>query len=341
MDGKHALRIPKSMLPQAANETKNFLADYFAGFQINSVCEEDDWLVELVRENFTYCEDFSLGKTPLHIIPSEYNTFQFSSNNQCICLSEAWIPYVWSKYITINRHQEKLTIIHVDDHADLMSPFIIWDNDKQFDMLTKRPISWTDPQSVKYAVQSGAITIGSMLTPIVMTANQVNVLHLKQNVQTVYKVLKKVTIDEGLLYPGAQRIAIERDEPYKKSHQNLYLKTSEYGMLKDYILPGSTVILHVDMDYFNNRYNGSTSWKIDGQSFDPPFDEQVSEMKKLGVLIGEVNSVTPVSCVYIGLSPSFYPVEFWKTGLSCLLDILSENSIDVSYIKDIFDKQFG
>lgn len=341
METKHTIRIRKSLLPKDDATAEEFILEYFTGFRVNAQNDRDDWCVELTPEDFTYCEEFSPSTTLLKVPPSKYNSFQVFSQNQGLCLSDAWTPYAWSKHLNKICVPERLTIIHVDDHSDLMSPFIMQNDKQYFDMLTQREVTWSNPESVESAVRSGAITIGSMLTPIVMSAEQVNVIHLKQQSKTMTRCLIKDTVDDNVLFQGAKRLTINRDGTCCSSTQDCYIETSEYHLIHEHVLQNSTVILHIDMDYFNNRFNGSTSWRTDQISFDPDFATQKQEMEKLCSELSIVNNISPISCVYIGISPSFYPSEFWKEGLSFLLENLDKNHLNVDYLKSILDQQFS
>ena len=339
---KNTIKIEKSKLSENLMVAKDILCDYFTDFQVFPFFDQSgrDIYIELIPEDFTYCEEFTSAITSLKIDPNEYCDFHAFSCRQGLCLSDAWVPYAWSKYLNEFQSPDKLTIIHVDDHSDLMAPFIVRNDKGYIDMITKRQICWNDPSSVKNAVYSGAITIGSMLTPIVMSASHVNVIHLKQNAKTSIKRLIKTSIEDNLLIPGSKRLSVNHDALYDSQTQDFYLLTSEHGLIQNHIREDSTVALHIDMDYFNNRYNASTSWRTDGVSFNPSFSVQKTEIEKLCLELGSINAKHRIACIYIGISPSFYPSEFWKSGLSYLLKKLDEVSIDVDYLRSVFEKYF-
>lgn len=93
-------------------------------------------------------------------------------------------------------------------------------------------------------------------------------------------------------------------------------------------------LLHIDMDYFNNRYNASTSWMENKDRHDPPFDRQKILMDALFEGLKSILKLTEVCYVMIGISPSFYPVEYWRDGLRYLVDGLDSIGIPVGNILD-------
>ena len=86
------------------------------------------------------------------------------------------------------------------------------------------------------------------------------------------------------------------------------------------------------MDYFNNRYNASTSWKENTNRHDPNFLEQKKSMDTLICAVERILKKVDILCVLIGISPSFYPVEYWDIGLKYLikgLDKLGLNTLEL------------
>lgn len=88
------------------------------------------------------------------------------------------------------------------------------------------------------------------------------------------------------------------------------------------------------MDYFNNRYNGSTSWGTDGLTNNSSFEEQKKCMDVLCSSIKQINGRIPIKYTLVGVSPSFYPAEYWKNGLNYLLKGLKNAGLNVQGLID-------
>lgn len=329
---QYSLRIDRSRLPPNDEDAFEFLVEYFNGFHVDYDAELNFWNVSLKQEDFTYCENMEKGFDTLNITAAQCNDFCIENSVNCLCLSETWIPYAWSQFLTKKNVCNQLTIIHIDDHSDLMSPFIVQSNDQYFDMFTKENVCFHTPQMMKKAIKSGAIYIGSMLTPIALSVPTTRVLHLKQNVSTSLSVMKYSPYTDNMLSRGGQRIAISFCKTHNTEEPSLYLQTSDPALLPQYILPDSTVLLHIDMDYFNNRYNGSSSWQTERLGLDLPFFKQTVLMDSICDVIGAINMMVPISCTYIGMSPSFYPSEFWGCGLRYMLASLDSKGINVHFL---------
>ena len=330
--GDHTIRISAKQLQMPPYEAEDFLIKYFYGFSFDYSRQKNYWLIKIKREDFTYCGDAYLGAVTLGINQSDFNNFRLVTAKNCLCLSESWIPYAWSVYLSEVGVPKKLTIIHIDDHSDLMSPYISQNGTEYYDMLTDSLFIPNSPLYVQGAIESGAIPIGAMLTPIVMSVPGTRVLHLKQGVTTTVKSIKISTKNDSFLKKNTRRICAEFGDSISDCSDGIYLRTSDLSILNDYVLPDSCVLLHIDMDFFNNRYNGSTSWETDGVSFDPSFEEQAQVISSICSCIGRINQINPINCTYIGLSPSFYPTEFWKLGLQYLLNNVHTNLVYVDFL---------
>ena len=88
-------------------------------------------------------------------------------------------------------------------------------------------------------------------------------------------------------------------------------------------------LLHIDMDYFNNRYNASTSWKENQDRHDPAFSQQKFAMDNMIASIENLCKNVEIRYVLIGISPSFYPSEFWEDGLNYSINELYRIGIGV------------
>lgn len=325
------VNISKKYLPQDEQRAIEYLYDYFNNFDITLKVSNNSYDVQLTKNEYSYCEDISKGLEFLGISEQGIDTYCNVKNNSALCLSENWLVYAYAKIMEKKNYNiKKMTIIHVDDHTDLMKPFIYWDNGKYYNMINNQRICFNNSSSLKQAIMSGAITIGSMLTAIVYSQEQTEIFHLKQNAETKSNAFYKTTVFDSVLMDNAQRISI--DFSNQNINYNNYTLTSNWEYIIQNIKINIPCILHIDMDYFNNRYNASTSWKENANRHDPNFIEQKKSMDTLICAVERILKKVDINCVLIGISPSFYPVEYWNAGLKYLiegLDKLGLNTLEL------------
>lgn len=307
---------------------------YFCNHDVVAVTETPThYRVTLARCNFTYCENMGEGLQWLGINAEDVGLFHISGRNSFLCLLESWIPYAWSRFLAeAERLAEDLAIIHVDDHTDLMSPEISSDNGKWKDMFTGEAVWFSDPESVRKAVMSGAITLGSMMTPLIHHVDKADVYHMIQDVESALYGIRRTMNPDSLLDPEQQRIAVELNNTTGLEHSDgsIYLRTSRFSDVSKRIGPDADVFLHVDMDYFNNRFNGSTDWMDRSSKRDPSITSQKRTMRCFSQHLLESGLVGRIRHTSIGISPSFYPSEFWQEGIHCLLAEFDGIGLDVT-----------
>lgn len=327
------IEIHKNQLPSNEEESMDVIFDYFSDHEIEIIDTPTHYRLELNRSDFLYCENVEKGLKDFGINKSAVRDFHVMGQKSFFCLLESWIPYGWSKFITKTQYlPDSLTVIHLDDHTDLMSPKISVTHNKWKDMLTGENISFSEPDSIKMAIESGAITVGSMMTPLIHHIGNVDVFHLMQNVDTVFQYLEKGKHSDTLIDPSQKRISINFiDTSYNKNiKSNIYLKTSHLSEIIKNIKPEAEIFLHIDMDYFNNRFNGSTDWANYPLKHNLSLNEQKMVMSNFCYNILDVGLVSRIKHISIGISPSFYPAEFWKEGTVFLLRELNSIGLEVA-----------
>jgi len=319
------LSIPKNALSfdtQIAYET---IFDYFSGFDIDIEETSLYYNLYLRKSDFSYCEDLSFGFEKLRIRPSDISNYCFISANSCICLSENCLPYSWRVISGHDTVTKKTAIIHIDDHSDLMKPFISLESGRFRNILSNQTDDTLTPEFLKDAIDTGAITIGSMLTTIIFSLERFNIYHLKRDAEEKRTGIVKRSFPDTII-PNSKRIGIEFQEGFTDS---IYYLTSSINSVLSNLQGEEQCILHIDMDYFNNRYNGSTSWQLDDNGKDFPMDEQKQRMREIASSLKMINGLVPIKYILIGLSPSFYPAEYWEEGLCFLLRELDNSGINV------------
>jgi hypothetical protein len=328
------LRVPKSQLPSDKNERREIIESYFSD-QLPSVTEEEDtWLICLERpqERYgCYMHDENLKEglqwwkeaMQVHDIPLEKRILK----NGLLSIEDQWIPYSWSLYFKkLGKIPSEIVLLHLDDHQDMMVPRIGKRLDgKLFDYITGNSLSLDIPSTIEAAILSGAIGKGSILMPLIWSVEKIHVRHLafRSHPNTHYHI-KKQTIPDGLLSKNDNRISIKLEPTNEENLQ----KSSNYVVtpdieewLKD-IPKDIPILLHIDMDYFNDRFDGNSSWKKENRRVhEVNVKDQLKQIEQIFIALKDKNIVERIVDTSIGISPGFYPAEFWPITVSKVLEI--------------------
>ena len=134
-----------------------------------------------------------------------------------------------------------------------------------FDPITGARCDLYNPASVCSAIKSGAIGMGSFLTPILHVARHAEVRHLCQPPKartTMDHHIRITTEQDTLLDPGRNRPAVRLDPSAAEIGPESYRITPSVEARLDRLGDGPN-LLHIDMDYFNNRYDGTATGLTD------------------------------------------------------------------------------
>jgi len=325
-----AFTVPLDAIPHEPHEQARFLQAYFRDLLPTAYRNACSWRIVLERPaDAAYYIDPQLqtgldwlGGVSINDI---YRYFQ-QKGRYLLCLHDCWTLFAWAEWY---RHRDtghelegSVTVLHVDDHTDLMDPLLTGDGQPFEDIYTKRLLALNEPESVQQAVLSGAIGIGSFFVPFLYQAGRVNVRHLFPSGRLSdpgrFSIVKKGTPD-ALLRKGQSRPSVElqcvQPDGGNRSAVGCYLKTESLDeWLQD--LPDDPILLHIDMDYFNNRFNGDSDWQKFGDGHDPSGSEVLRRIEEVLIALRSSGHCHRIEQVSIGLSPGFFPAELWEVSVS-------------------------
>ena len=310
--------IAKCLLPKKESDWYSFLRDYFCDKDVlisrdgEKIKLEIEWSSDALR----YIDpNLSIGLDWWGGGVSYSSMWAASRRNGKVhtMLYDTWTLHGWSKWLeTFQGSVNDVVILHVDDHRDLSTPRLVILDNIQVDAITKKPVSIRDPSSIAEAISSGAIGIGSFLTPFVREFPQITVRHLCQppkNTADVFARLVPTTQSDVLLHPNAVRPGIKVDtEKCIFTESFGYFSTNNLDTWSQG-LEGRPVLLHIDMDYFNNRYDGDSDWKTFEEHLDPNLSSILVQIDVLTDVLA--SSKADIQDVAIAYSPGFFPAEFW------------------------------
>jgi hypothetical protein len=329
------VRVPADRLPDDQRECEQILQEYISDRVPDATREDDMWAVRLLpppradyyidpqlRVGLTWWSQFA-GPVPIRSIPY---AVQRRSGVQ-VSLSDAWTIASWSRVLATHEDQNApVVVLHADDHQDLMSPRLVLRNGTLVDLITGRPVHISQPPTVDAAVRSGAIGMGSFIVPVLASGRTLHIRHLRNpagrpQIPGQYQLLLTHNPDT-LLAPGEPRPGTEitgpdTPLPGKQVPAGSYALTETLGGWLDDLPDDTLLFLHVDCDYFSNRYDGDSDWRSHTMIHDPPdglVRRSVEEFcDALRPLAGRLDNAT------IALSPGFFPAEYWQRTVESLL----------------------
>lgn len=229
-------------------------------------------------------------------------------------LYDSWTLHSWSEWLARAGPQTSpIVVLHVDDHRDLASPRLFVEPQGWRDPLTGRLVDLAQPGSVASAIRSGAIGMGSFLTPFLHAFPAAEVRQLCQPPKAVDTRDFRVELIEQpdvLLDYEALRPAVELVPLPRETGPGCYRVTPDLGDWLEGIGAGP-ILLHIDMDYFNNRYDGDSDWPDRKRKLDPPLGLVLEKIDALVDALQFAGLAARLEDVVIAYSPGFFPGEYW------------------------------
>lgn len=336
------LILPAGSLPESAQERRACLDAYFDDLLASVTAVPEGWEIDL---NWPSSADYYVDPcleqglawwnagtelTEIHRQVSHTPRGQLS-------LIDSWTLFSWSNWLAKRRMSGKATnevvILHVDDHTDLMTPRLILHENHWRDPISGKVFDLYEPASVQSAILSGAIGVGSFMSPFIHTVPRVHLRHLSQtasgegtqNFSLVTKSLADTILNVGASRPA---IGISRELDLT-SNERLRVNAKHYRITRQLDawlaeLPDAPVLLHVDMDYFNNRYNGDSDWAARGRTHDPTLPEIMLAIDGMFKAINESGVASRIENVTVALSPGFFPAELWASSVTRMQEHLDQ-----------------
>lgn len=310
------MKVARDLLPEAAAQRHSFLRTYFCDKDAQVVDAQDGWDLQLEWP----------GDEARHVDPKLTEGLAWwgqglkregmwqarrRSGKILTALYDTWTLHSWSEWLEKQgRVPERLVILHVDDHRDLGSPRLVIQGGGLVDPITGAKFDIRSPDSVLGSVTSGALGMGSFMTPFLHAFPQVEVRHLCQppKVRSSQSYGIELTSEvDVLLAPGQARPAI-RLMPLERQGPGTYSITCDVDQWVAG-LHGCVALLHVDMDYFNNRYDGDSDWNSRAETLDADATEIALRVDEVVRVLA--SSAAVVEDAVLALSPGFFPAELW------------------------------
>lgn len=325
------LRVAASALSDDPHTRHGRLRDYFCDKDAVATLVDGGWTLDLQwpAERERHVDPRLAGELAAWggIGLGEMAMARRRSGRVLTALYDTWTLASWGDWAAhaCPAADEPITILHIDDHRDLGSPRMAVTGDGLADLITGLPVDVRDPASLLAACESGAVGMGSFLTPFLGAFPRCDVRQLGQAPKitgTSDSRFIATTVVDDLLAAGAQRPAM-RLEPAKGTGPGGYRTTDDLDEWLENIGPGP-VLLHVDMDYFNNRYDGDGDWPDRHPRHDPPIEAVLARIDEVSAAIRGAGLIPRIEDAVVAFSPGFFPAEMWQPAELQLRKGLSE-----------------
>ncbi len=333
------MKINAKNLPKKEDDLLQFLVDYFPGKDIRIV-EQDDNYIDVSLSNHG-SSDYYIDPNILEglqwwdqsiLIEEIPNQFRNLVKYQ-LSLNDNWTIYSWSLWLEQrfleNDIPNEIIILHIDDHTDCMSPLLFKEGNVFINPFNNEEVNLFNPTTVKQAIENGVISIGSFMTLFMHSMPRIQFRHLMpkhrlSNAHVSGKVNREFLSDNTI--PPYQERPLLSFSPSGgiKSNVEYSVFTEIDDFLKD-ISDTAAILLHVDMDYFNNRFDGDSDWRSHAFNHDPSAELVYKNIEQVFSAIEKSNIAKRIENYTVALSPGFFPAEFWNESISIINRILIEN----------------
>lgn len=312
------LRVPLDRLPKGGAARHARLREYFCDRDATAVREGDAWRLDLAfpddgERHVDAAIPGALAEWPGTGLGSMALAHR-RKGRVMTALYDTWTLVGWSEWVARTTHPQDapLTLLHVDDHRDLMSPRLFVRDGALVDPIAGRPFDVGDPGSVRSSLESGAVGMGSFLTPFLHAFPAATVRHLGQAPKVVgcrdFAIDLKFVGDD-LISPGEPRPAVRLADggagPAYRVTDDLDAWTAG--------LDDAPVLLHIDMDYFSNRYDGDGDWRDRPPPvLDPPRDAVMQRIDEVCAALRASCAYSRIGSAVVAYSPGFFPAEYWS-----------------------------
>jgi len=338
-----SINIPMSRLSHSAHRRHAQLRNYFCDKDAIATLVGDLWELRLEWSNDPYryvdprlSEGLSWWSKDLryeHIAISRKRMGRI-----LLSLNDTWTLSSWCEWLSRRSGNCDVIILHVDDHKDLDAPRIFLSSDGWVDPINKAAIDLADSGSVVSAIESGAISMGSFLTPFLHYVPHADVRHLCQGPKctgTLDSNIKLETVPDSLLDFNAVRPSVKLEATTLQKPDTKGVSRHRYrftdnldawleGLNKQINDNDTALLLHIDMDYFCNRYDGDSDALEYPRPLNPPLFQILTQIDEFTEALRCRSLLKCFDDIVIALSPGFFPAEFWAPCCERLLEGLGE-----------------
>ncbi len=327
------LTVPLSSLSADLHQRHAQLRDYFCDKDAQATCIDERWALSLSWSDDPnrYVDprlDEGLAWWAADIQYQDMAKARKRRGRVLLALNDTWTLQSWSEWLARTPQHEDIVVLHVDDHKDLDAPRFFNRPDGWFDPISCRLVDLHVPHSVTDAIMSGALGMGSFLTPFLHRHPDTEVRHLCQGPKCTRTTDSQIILEsvaDTLLDPSALRPAVSLIADGQGTGHGRYRFTHDLDLwLEGLSKSRAPILLHVDMDYFCNRYDGDSDHIDHPGPLNDTLPQILSRIDVLTKALHRHGLAERLVDIVIAFSPGFFPAEFWAESCDRLLIGLGE-----------------
>lgn len=201
--------------------------------------------------------------------PRNIGAFRVRREEFALSFEDSWSGWFIAETLAALSAEESLVILHLDDHRDLMPTFLTRDGSGALsNPVTRTRFNASSQSDWEAAIDVGVVNIGNWLAAVVLgvqTASSLRSVHIRHlhpaNGSSEPRPLcaMHTASVRSKLFPD-QRFGLvslkDLDRDPVKAQSTFHASPNVDDILDD--LPVGRVLLHVDLDFFENHYNGNS-----------------------------------------------------------------------------------
>jgi hypothetical protein len=234
-----------------------------------------------------------------------------------LCFEDSWSGWAIAEHLRCSPKDEDLVLIHLDDHRDIMSTLLEWSDDSRLiEPSTGQRFDPEMPKDWEIAIAYGSVGIGSFITPFYFGGRRTHVRHLNNAGTSGHRssVIRKPCSYE--LIPGKRFAAVQLTEMNEVPNAGSYVVSSRCDEVLEE-LPRGRMIVHVDLDFLINDFNGNPR---DGAGVSGAAFVQAARCKIDQFFHALHARRVKVDCWIIATSPGFCSALHWDWMLSAFTE---------------------
>lgn len=225
-----------------------------------------------------------------------------------VCFEDSWTGYFIAERFEKSRRGDNLTIIHLDDHTDMMATLLYFSGDGLVDPTNGAPFDPRCSSSWRSAIHSGAINIGNYMTPLYYSGSHIHIRHVNNLPEhSDFRWILREPCQYNLI-PEKQFATIAKlDSPIPGVVGSYCAASSPETVLHKN--SSDWTIIHIDLDYFINDFNGASR----GASYTPDPALRTKAAEKLERFFDALAKADiSVDRWIIATSPGFCSAYHWE-----------------------------
>ncbi|PSJ45599.1 hypothetical protein C7H85_09435 [Zobellella endophytica] len=224
-----------------------------------------------------------------------------------LCFEDCWSGYFITK--ALSGYTGDIVLLHLDDHTDMMPTLLAQTDTGLMNPVTARIFDPSHPADWISAIKTGCISIGDFITPLFHSGRRIHVRHLNNSSPGH---ASPVPVSRAFCsypeIPGYRFATLTKEENSSPGADGSYLAGPDPFTLFE-ALPAGKVILHIDLDYFINDFNGNVGAL-------PPLSPKELYLRAQGKLASFLKALTPlqprIELKIVATSPGFCCALHWN-----------------------------